>query len=127
MSAKKTAAKKKPSKRTTSKKKASSKKKAPAKRVGKKKAAAKKRQPQSAAAKLASSLHLPRNAMIGGRAVPAASGKTFTTINPATGEPLAEVADCGAEDVDRAVEAARRAFIGPVSYTHLTLPTNREV
>lgn len=49
-------------------------------------------------------------ALIGGAFVPAASGRTFTAINPATGQPLAEVAACDAEDVDRAVRAARAAF-----------------
>jgi len=47
---------------------------------------------------------------IGGEFVPACSGRTFTTISPSTGEPLAEVADGSAEDVDRAVVAARSAF-----------------
>ena len=47
---------------------------------------------------------------IGGEFVPARSGRTFTTINPSTEEPLAEVADGSAEDVDRAVVAARSAF-----------------
>jgi aldehyde dehydrogenase (NAD+) len=40
----------------------------------------------------------------------AISGQTFTSYNPATGEPLAEVAEAGAEDIDRAVAAARKAF-----------------
>ena len=39
-----------------------------------------------------------------------ASGATFTTWNPSTGEPLAEVAEAREEDVDRAVGAARAAF-----------------
>ena len=47
---------------------------------------------------------------IGGEFVPARSGRTFTTISPSTGEPLAEVADGSAEDVDRAVVSARSAF-----------------
>ncbi|MEM1247129.1 MAG: aldehyde dehydrogenase family protein [Acidobacteriota bacterium] len=38
------------------------------------------------------------------------SGETFSTINPATEEPLAEVALAGVEDVDAAVRAARRAY-----------------
>ena len=38
--------------------------------------------------------------------------KTFATINPATGEELTQVAEASAADVDRAVEAARRAFDG---------------
>ena len=49
---------------------------------------------------------------IDGRAVPAASGKTFKTLNPSTGGVLAEVADGDARDVDLAVGAARRAFEG---------------
>ncbi len=67
----------------------------------------------TAAAALAASLHLPDQAVIAGRAADAADGRRFTTINPATGEPLAMVADCGAEDIDRAVAAARKAFEGP--------------
>jgi phenylacetaldehyde dehydrogenase len=55
----------------------------------------------------------PRKLLIGGKWVEAASGKTFTTVNPATGEPLAEVAWGEAEDIDRAVAAARAAFEGP--------------
>lgn len=48
--------------------------------------------------------------LIDGEWVEAASGKTFETINPATEEHLADVAHGGAEDIDRAVRAARRAF-----------------
>lgn len=47
---------------------------------------------------------------IGGRWVPAASGKTFDTINPATEEVLAQVAEGDAEDVDAAAMAARDAL-----------------
>jgi len=75
----------------------------------------KKAAPASAAAKLAASLQLSSNAVIGGQSVPPASGKTFDTINPATGEVLAAIADCDTIDVDRAVAAARRAFEGPWS------------
>src|SRR5690349_18862127 len=46
---------------------------------------------------------------IGGAFVPPAHGARFETLNPATGEPLAEVADADASDVDRAVAAARKA------------------
>lgn len=53
--------------------------------------------------------------LIDGQWVDAASGKTFVTPNPATGQPLAEVAEADAEDVDRAVAAARKAFEGPWS------------
>jgi aldehyde dehydrogenase (NAD+) len=47
--------------------------------------------------------------------VASASGKTFDSINPATGEVLATVAEGDAEDINRAVAAARRAFEGPWS------------
>lgn len=47
---------------------------------------------------------------IGGRWVEPRSGKYFPTINPATEEQLAEVAEAGTEDVDRAVQAARHAY-----------------
>ena len=48
--------------------------------------------------------------LIDGQLVESASGKTFLSINPADNEPLAEVAEGGVEDVERAVAAARRAF-----------------
>ena len=48
--------------------------------------------------------------LIDGEFRPALSGRTFETLNPATGEVLAHVAEAGAEDVDLAVAAARRAF-----------------
>ncbi|TWT37816.1 Aldehyde dehydrogenase PuuC [Posidoniimonas corsicana] len=47
---------------------------------------------------------------IGGKWLPAASGKTFATIHPATEEVIAEVAEGDKEDVDLAVDAAREAF-----------------
>jgi aldehyde dehydrogenase (NAD+) len=47
---------------------------------------------------------------IGGKFVDAKAGGTFTTVNPATEAPLALVADAGADDVDAAVKAARKAF-----------------
>jgi acyl-CoA reductase-like NAD-dependent aldehyde dehydrogenase len=49
-------------------------------------------------------------AFIGGRYVDAASGATFTRVNPANGEALAQVAACDARDVDLAVASARAAF-----------------
>src|SRR6201987_4930230 len=48
-------------------------------------------------------------AFIGGEWADAASGQTMEVIAPATGETIAEVPRCGAEDVDRAVEAAQAA------------------
>ncbi|NSZ20007.1 aldehyde dehydrogenase [Agrobacterium vitis] len=59
---------------------------------------------------IAASLELPTNAFIDGAFRPAKSGKTFTSINPATGETLAEIAACDASDVDDAVAKARQAF-----------------
>ena len=53
--------------------------------------------------------------LINGKWVEALSGKTFDSINPATGEILASVAEGDAEDIDRAVKAARQAFDGPWS------------
>jgi gamma-glutamyl-gamma-aminobutyraldehyde dehydrogenase len=53
---------------------------------------------------------LPRTAFIDGAFRAAKSGATFATVNPATGETLAEVAACGAEDVEFAVAKAREAF-----------------
>ncbi|MFS0554817.1 aldehyde dehydrogenase family protein [Brevibacillus sp. 179-C9.3 HS] len=47
---------------------------------------------------------------IGGQWVDSLSGKTFDSWNPATGEVNGIVAEAGAEDVDRAVKAARKAF-----------------
>ena len=52
----------------------------------------------------------PRQLFINGQWCDAASAKTFETPNPATGEILARVAEGDAEDIDRAVRAARRAF-----------------
>jgi gamma-glutamyl-gamma-aminobutyraldehyde dehydrogenase len=51
-------------------------------------------------------------AFIDGRFEGAADGRTFTSRNPASGRPLAEIAECGPEDVDRAVAAARREADG---------------
>jgi aminobutyraldehyde dehydrogenase len=47
---------------------------------------------------------------VGGEWGGAASGETMEVLNPATGEVIADVPRCGAEDVDRAVEAARAAL-----------------
>ncbi|MGO9078881.1 MAG: aldehyde dehydrogenase family protein [Streptosporangiaceae bacterium] len=49
---------------------------------------------------------------IDGEFSPAADGRTFATVNPATEEPLALVAEAGPADVDRAVAAARAAYEG---------------
>lgn len=55
---------------------------------------------------------LETRAYIDDRFVDAASGETFETINPATGEVLARVASCDQADADLAVAHARRAFDG---------------
>ncbi|HLT89504.1 MAG TPA: aldehyde dehydrogenase family protein [Woeseiaceae bacterium] len=52
---------------------------------------------------------------IGGEFVRPAEGRYFPTLNPATEEPIAEVALATDPDVDRAVRAARAAFEGPWS------------
>jgi len=52
----------------------------------------------------------PRKMFINGKWVEAASGKTFPSYNPATGEVMAQVAEGDREDIDRAVKAARKAF-----------------
>ena len=48
--------------------------------------------------------------LIDGKWVDSVDGKTFETLNPATGEPIAKVAEGSAKDVDKAVKAARRAL-----------------
>jgi aldehyde dehydrogenase (NAD+) len=54
----------------------------------------------------------PKRLLIGGQWVEAASGRTFDTVNPATGQVIAQIAEGAEEDVDRAVNAARTAFDG---------------
>ena len=54
----------------------------------------------------------PHKLLIGEEWVEAASGETFETIDPATGDVICEVAKAGAEDVDRAVKAAQAALDG---------------
>ena len=48
--------------------------------------------------------------LVGGELTGADSGQTFPTLNPATGEKLAEVPEGGERDIDRAVQAARKAL-----------------
>ena len=52
----------------------------------------------------------PRQLLIGGRWVPAASGQVLDVFDPATGEVFAQAAAGGAQDIDLAVRAARQAF-----------------
>jgi acyl-CoA reductase-like NAD-dependent aldehyde dehydrogenase len=59
----------------------------------------------------------PLPLLIGGERAAAADGRTFESVDPASGDAIAEVAFGGAEDVDRAVKAARTAFEGPWAAT----------
>ena len=60
---------------------------------------------------------------IDGKWLPAASGKTFATINPATETEIAQVAEGDKEDVDAAAKAARDAFdTGPWSTNRSECP-----
>ena len=54
----------------------------------------------------------PKKLLIGAERLEAADGRTFDSIDPATGEPIGAVAQGGAEDVERAVTAARGALEG---------------
>jgi aldehyde dehydrogenase (NAD+) len=66
--------------------------------------------PETAAAKF---LAKPQGLLIDGRRVTSASGRMFRSLNPATEEVIATIAEGNEADVDRAVAAARRAFEGP--------------
>ena len=57
----------------------------------------------------------PKLLLIDGQLVPSLSGRTFQTLNPATEQVIATIAEGNEADVDRAVAAARRAFEGPWS------------
>jgi acyl-CoA reductase-like NAD-dependent aldehyde dehydrogenase len=57
----------------------------------------------------------PGKLLVNGEWSNSSNGKTFDTINPATGEVITQVASAGAEDVDRAVKAARAVFDDPNS------------
>ena len=73
---------------------------------------------------IAEHLTLPTEAFINGEFVAARSGKRMETVNPATGNIIAEIAACGVEDVDYAVQCARAAFErGDWSQKH---PTERK-
>ena len=57
----------------------------------------------------------PKGLLIGEEYVKAVTGRTFETINPATGEVFAHIAEADREDIDYAVKTARKAFQGPWS------------
>ena len=60
---------------------------------------------------------LPTGAYIDGAWVASRSGKTFEVTNPATGEVIATIADCDADDARAAVEAAERAMPAWAAHT----------
>jgi phenylacetaldehyde dehydrogenase len=60
--------------------------------------------------KVSEFLSTPRKMLINGKWVDSASGKTFPTYDPSTGEVLAQIAEGDREDINRAVRAARDAF-----------------
>src|ERR1700760_794856 len=66
--------------------------------------------PETAAAEF---LRKPHQLLIDGHRVPSVSGKTFKSLNPATEQVIASIAEGNEADVDLAVAAARRAFEGP--------------
>lgn len=76
-------------------------------------------------AALAETMVFPANAFIDGSFRPSMSGRTFPTINPATGATLANVAACDAADVDFAVAKAKEAFDD--GRWHLRSPAERKV
>lgn len=76
----------------------------------------------------ARTLRFESSAFINGRYVATAGGQTFDCVSPIDGRVLAQVAACEAEDVDRAVTAARRAFergdwsrVAPAERKHVLL------
>ena len=60
--------------------------------------------------RVAAWLKKPKQNLIGGKWAPAASGKSFAVFNPADASVIARVPDSSKEDINRAVNAARRAF-----------------
>lgn len=61
--------------------------------------------------KIAENLEFQTKAFINGEFVDSSDGSTFETVNPATGQVLAEIACCNLEDVESAEKAARVAFM----------------
>ena len=59
---------------------------------------------------IAKDIQFPTQSFINGALHTSASGKTFATTNPATGELLAEITACNSADVDYAVASAKQAF-----------------
>ncbi len=61
---------------------------------------------------------VPGKLLIGDGWADPSDGRTFATIDPATGDEICQVAQAGAEDVRRAVEAAQAALDGPLRKVH---------
>lgn len=59
---------------------------------------------------LANTIAIPSKAVIGGKILPAQSGKTFENVSPRNGRIINAVSECDATDIDDAVAAARAAF-----------------
>ncbi|KAJ5501347.1 hypothetical protein N7453_006164 [Penicillium expansum] len=55
----------------------------------------------------------PTGLFINNEIVPATGGQTITSLDPATDKPIATVQAASAEDVDRAVKAAKAALVHP--------------
>ena len=75
-------------------------------------------------AAIAETITLPGNAFINGAFRPATSGRTFDTLNPATGKILATLAACDVTDVDYAVSKAKETFED--GRWHLLSPNERK-
>ena len=69
----------------------------------------------------------PTQCLINNEWVNAASGKTFPTINPATGDVISQVAEADSADVDKAVKAARAAFEPGSKWTRMTAARRGEL
>tara|TARA_R110002073_G_scaffold321275_2_gene497311 strand:+ start:2590 stop:4095 length:1506 start_codon:yes stop_codon:yes gene_type:complete len=67
-------------------------------------------QPENLSEKVRDFISSPRKMLLNGAWVTSASGKTFDSLNPATGTAIVAVAEGDQEDIDRAVRAARAAF-----------------
>ena len=70
-------------------------------------------------------LQSPRQILINGKWQSAASGKTFTVFNPASGGEIAQVAEGDAEDIAQAVAAARKVFDDPTHAWNTMTPSER--
>ena len=67
----------------------------------------------------------PTGLYINGKFVSAKDGKTFETVNPATGKPIISIQEGTEADVDIAVDAARKVFDNPKSEWRTTTPSGR--